>query len=139
MNADWTEFSLGPMKLLGYWFGLLALVVVAWLACERYHTHISNPTGRATTYAEYRARLPTPRSVEIVRSGGVQYYAAVGPIKPPLVRASGPPMYVFDDSGRMIDWTIDRNDDPRFQKRWERAEAKDVPVAQLDAALQTHH
>ena len=131
------------MKVLGYvaaLFGVsvVGVSVVAWLACERYHAHISNPTARASTYSEYRAKLPAPVDAEVLRTDGTQYYAAIGPVKPPLVRASGPPMYIFDDSGRMIDWTLDRYDDSRFQQRWERAEAQKISIAQLDATLHGH-
>ena len=32
--------------------------------------------------------------------------------------ASGPASYVFDSSGKLIDWTIDIGDDGRFQAQW---------------------
>ena len=32
--------------------------------------------------------------------------------------ASGPASYIFDSTGKLVDWTIDEGDDTRFQKRW---------------------
>jgi hypothetical protein len=31
---------------------------------------------------------------------------------------SGPPSYVFDLSGNLVDWTIDRDEDTRYQRKW---------------------
>jgi len=31
---------------------------------------------------------------------------------------SGPPVYIFDRSGVLVDWTLDLGDDPAFELRW---------------------
>jgi hypothetical protein len=33
--------------------------------------------------------------------------------------SSGPPAYIFNNSGTLVDWTADSGDDPAFEKRWD--------------------
>src|SRR5262245_25745093 len=92
--------------------GFIAVIAVilfplaAWIGCEMFHAHTSDPTGSASTYTEYRARMPQSVAAQIFQRDGLEYYAAFGPVRAPLALPSGAPAYVFDRSGRMIDWTF---------------------------------
>jgi hypothetical protein len=35
-----------------------------------------------------------------------------------LLLSSGPSACVFDDTGRLVDWSSDIGDDPRFDEKW---------------------
>jgi hypothetical protein len=47
---------------------------------------------------------------------GKGYIEVVG--KVPSVLASGPPVYIFDESGNLIDWIEDNGEHPRFYRQW---------------------
>lgn len=66
---------------------------------------------------------------------GTNYYAAIGPVRAPLALVSGPPVYVFDRSGTMVDWTLDNGEDPRFQKAWSAFSEKRISIAELDELM----
>ena len=50
---------------------------------------------------------------------GKIYLEVLGRYPPALLNLrSGSPTYVFDESGRMVDWTADRGDAPAFVRKW---------------------
>lgn len=71
----------------------------------------------------------------------VDYYVAFGPIKALLALPSGPPAYVFDSKGKMIDWSSDIGDDSHFsdkwKQRWQKDNIKDISLSDMDALFAT--
>jgi hypothetical protein len=72
--------------------------------------------------------------------GATTYYLAHGPIRAPLALPSGPPVYVFDQAGKLIDYTKDSGDDPRFAKAWKSGpesgeRLEEISVVDLDRVL----
>lgn len=105
--------------------------ILLWIGCEVYHAKTSNP-GSAATYREYRETMPAPEFAIRVWKGGRTHYLVGGPIRAPLALLSGPPVYVFDSEGTLIDWTLDEGDVGAFQGRWSGLPTGDFDVKELD-------
>jgi hypothetical protein len=60
---------------------------------------------------------PPPESVfyHLPAADGTPHLMATGALR---LWASGPSAYIFDRSGRMVDWSSDIGDDPAFDRRW---------------------
>jgi hypothetical protein len=95
---------------------ILAALVVGWLLTERMLYERTVPPRSVTTFAAFARWQPSPRDIEIIQQGGKDYLLALGPGGGLL--PSGPSGYVFDRSGRLVDWSSDTGDDPRFQSKW---------------------
>jgi hypothetical protein len=78
------------------------------------------PPDGVNSFSDYMARMPKPQSLHLSQSGNDAYLVATGdvPIAMLLTAPSGPPEYVFDRSGVLVDWTMDRGDDGSYQSRW---------------------
>jgi phosphoribosylanthranilate isomerase len=69
------------------------------------------------TLAEYIEIRGLPEQHNIVQRGDKKYLILYGPTGSML--ASGPAGFVFDDQGKMVDWTWDLGDDGRFVDLWD--------------------
>ncbi|MCP5521006.1 MAG: hypothetical protein H7A46_05615 [Verrucomicrobiales bacterium] len=112
----------------------MGLPLAFWIGCEVFHRVTSNPEP-ATTYREYRATLPTPQWVRQVETNGQTCYLAAGPTRAPLAFPSGPPVYVFDVSGALVDWSLDEGEDVKFQGTWSKLPGSRITVEELDRVL----
>jgi hypothetical protein len=104
------------MKQLKWILGPL-LLVAAWLAVEAVLRHRAQPPTTVRTlddYLRWQTRHPTAVLAEINGRTSLLMY---GPRSTLLLQA-GPPVYAFDGSGRLVDWTADCGRDRRFQNQW---------------------
>lgn len=63
------------------------------------------------------------------------FYMAEAPWPPADVLQSGPPVFVFDSTGRLVDWTSDSGDAPSFTARWDKWRATEITLQQALAEL----
>ena len=94
----------------------LLLVFAAYVAVEVICQCRAKPPATVQNleqFLEWQTRL---RRAELQDVGGRTFVVMHGPLAG-LV-PSGPPVYVFDSTGRLVDWTTDSGDDPRFQDQW---------------------
>src|SRR5690349_5783774 len=94
--------------------GLIIIVVLigGCLTAEYISHRRVNPTGRASNLNEYLAE-----QFAAGEANGKPHVIAYGSMSSWLL-SSGPSAYVFDDTGRLVDWSSDIGDDPRFDARW---------------------
>jgi hypothetical protein len=85
------------------------------------------PKGVETVQDFYR-RYGNPPSVETLQSSGRKYYRVIGEIPAPLGFPKGNPIYIFDNTGRLIDWTGESLNDPKFAARWEGVKTEHMAV-----------
>ena len=52
---------------------------------------------------------------------GKKYLALFGEVESFPAFPSGPPVYVFDQAGSLVDWTSNEGDDEAFHKKWPEA------------------
>jgi hypothetical protein len=77
-----------------------------------------NPTGRISTLNEYLAWRPSGAQFAQVDVNGKPHIICYGPTSSWLLLSSGPSACVFDDTGRLVDWSPDIGDDPQFNEKW---------------------
>jgi hypothetical protein len=126
---------------------IFAALIGGCFATE-YVTHRRlNPTGRVSSLSEYLAWRPSatwsPSAADfaVVDVDGKQHVIAYGPKNSWLLLASGPSAYIFDDTGRLVDWSSDIGDDGEFDRRWNAQRsfdpARSIPRAEADRIAAT--
>lgn len=93
--------------------------LIAWFAACLYHMGASAPSALGATIEEQRAEiLRRATNIHILEIDGRRWYYVIGPLAPAWTLPSGPPCYVFDDAGNLVDWTADVGDSGEFRRRW---------------------
>jgi hypothetical protein len=97
---------------------ILCLAAV-WIRSEaRYSRAIRPPAGATNIVLFLKSRPDSTRPLLFTNEGRV-YLEISRPISNPgLALPSGPPAYIFDSSGDLVDWTPDLGDDPKFHSKW---------------------
>jgi hypothetical protein len=99
--------------------GFLICLVALWIYAEKRNAEaVRPPAGLTSLPAFLNARPQTDKIRRFVHDGKV-YLEVIGePYKGPLSLASGPPVYVFDETGKLVDWSRDIGDAPSFLDKW---------------------
>ena len=98
----------------------IVLAVIGALVLTEYISHKRvNPTGKFTNLREYLAYRPSSDWFETLDGDGKHYVIAYGPMASWLMLSSGSSAYVFDNTGRLVDWSSDVGDDGNFHARWD--------------------
>lgn len=98
---------------------VVLILVGAWVAVLAYDLQAraeTEPPAGVKTLDDFLVWQPSPHSGWVHTADGVEHLLVPGPRRG--LTASGPPTYVFDRTGRLIDWTSDAGDAPAFQARW---------------------
>jgi hypothetical protein len=95
---------------------IVALLIGGCVAFERIDRSRNTPPATVQMFDDYMKWQTKHRHVSEWRSDGEWYVLMSGPHAGVL--PSGSTVYVFNSSGRMVDWTLDGGDDSRFQERW---------------------
>ena len=108
-------------RRIGLALSILAVSSVAYVL----FTFSRNTPTQVSSWAEYQTSLPPAESYWIIKAGDEEALMTHGPVAT-LTVPSGPPAYVFDQSGRLLDWTLDMGDDPGFRRKWPMTGANEV-------------
>jgi hypothetical protein len=95
--------------------GMLGLGI--WSATWAAYVDTIHPGTLGITIAELEAKLGTPLHLQAHPHYGVTYTLTYGEIRT-IYFPSGPPAYLFDGSGRLVDWTPDVGDGAAFRQTW---------------------
>jgi hypothetical protein len=117
---------MNPVKVILVLLALLA----AYVAVEQFGRSRARPPESVKTFDTYMAWQTTHRYARQLERDGQRFILLAGPNAGLL--PSGPPTYVFDSAGQLIDWTSDSGDDSRFQKEW--LNNRDVRTISIDEA-----
>ena len=112
----------------------LLLVFAAYVAIEVICQCRAKPPATVRNLEQYLGWQTRHRRAELQDVGGQTFVVMHGPLAG-LV-PSGPPVYVFDSTGRLVDWTTDSGDDPRFQGKWFGPDRNPREVSAEDARQQ---
>lgn len=96
--------------------GVLWVLFGGWLLLvERWHDGVR---PRGPMLADQLPEIPDPVRAETFTFRGREYLMVEGAYQMLPRVPSGPPVYVYDATGRLADWTADEGDDEAFQSRW---------------------
>lgn len=93
-----------------------AVAIGVFVLIDRVGISRAKPPSRVQRFDDYMGWQTEHRAAQELILDRESFLLMSGPRARLL--ASGPPMYVFDSSGRMADWTVDSGNDPRFQSKW---------------------
>jgi len=88
---------------------ILLALVVGYFAHHLWVLHRLEPSTDTQTLAAFAERMPPPSRLALADAEGGRYVVWIGDW--PQAFVSGPPCYVFDSSGRLVDWSVDTGDD----------------------------
>lgn len=90
-----------------------------WIASEIYYARSKRPLG-VSTLSDFYQRFGQPARVHELHRDGVKYYELSGHLPQPWVFAvpSSRPAYIFDESGRFVEWCSDPGDSSHYFERW---------------------
>ena len=87
------------------------LIVLCLFAIGAFTFQRFQPPRGTTTLDQLVADLPETLKFGVVKQAGRTYIVWIGRSRGPIV--SGPPVYVFDDKGILVDYTRDVGDDDK--------------------------
>ena len=102
---------------------LLVLLVIVSIFClavfseylSYYAVKPSSETITLTNFLNSKVRVRDVRKFEIENKTNTVVIGIPGLLSFP----SGPPVYIFDEQGVLVDWCYDSGDAPLFYKKWE--------------------
>lgn len=109
------------------------VLIAVWITTERLMYRRTVPPASVTDFSAFNQWQQSPRDIEVIRQGGTDYLLAMGAGGGLL--PSGPSGYVFDRSGRLVDWSSNIGDDPRFRDKWIPASKRSGPHVDVDGAM----
>lgn len=116
----------------------VVLLVLAFVATELVLTRRTAPPRRVVDVRTFLQWRPGTDHFTVIPSPTGEHLMATGARGGLL--ASGPPAYVFDPAGRLVDFSRDVGDDPAFDGRWQaqflRGLGRTVPRAEVGAWLE---
>lgn len=97
---------------------VLLILIVGWVSLEIRNYRRIAPGENAQHLDLFLKNMPPIDSIYARQSGGTTYLEVVGTLPPLPSLPSGPPTYIFDSTGSLVDWTSDYGDDSAFERRW---------------------
>ncbi len=100
---------------------LFTIAIFGVWMLERYFYQASVPPQKVSTLDSFLQWRKSVQGFEILQSGSDQYLMATARSGRIISGSSG---YVFDRTGRLIDWSPDTMDDYAFQTKWQSMDRK---------------
>lgn len=114
-------------KLLVY-FGAILFGIVVWLLVATAEKKRLRPPEGVATLAGFADAMPPPTRLAIIEDDGTQYVIWIGDIAHWSL-PSGPACYVFDRSGKLVEWDTETGDGQSTTRFLRRAwDAKELSV-----------
>jgi hypothetical protein len=95
----------------------LILLVAPVLIGPHYIEYRFKPARPSLTLVQLERQTGATLQTYRVNHQGREFTYALGPLLA-WAAPSGPPIYVFDEAGRLLDYTLDAGDDQRFGNDW---------------------
>jgi len=114
---------------------MVGAVLVAWLMLSAREEKRLKPAPSVQTIQDFIQQMPPPARVQKFSAGNATYYEVWGQLGGTIRLPSGPPSYIFDSAGRLVDWTYDRGEARDYEQKWGRF--KDAQFISVREMLQT--
>jgi hypothetical protein len=121
-------------KIIAVALGLMLLLLFASIAVDLFFKWRATPPASMRTFDDFLAWQTKSRWLGLTQENGETFIVARGPDAG--TSQSGPTVYVFDSSGRYLDWTTARGDDPPFDQKWPHASgAREISLQQAKVLI----
>ena len=98
---------------------LLVCLFSVWVYSEKKSASEVRPPEGATNLVAFLEERPRPVQIRRFVHDGKTHIEVVGePATSLLSLPSGPPAYIFDERGALVDWCRDLGDQSSFVKKW---------------------
>lgn len=98
---------------------LVCLLLAVWVYSERKGASAVRPPVGGTNLIAFLEARPQPSQIRRFVHEGQMHIEVVGkPVASLLSLPSGPPVYIFDERGALVDWSRDLGDSPSFVHKW---------------------
>ena len=115
---------------------LILFLLIVWIGLVRFYAWKDNPINKIKNYQEFRNYCKKPLSSKILIHKDKTYYELQKEMGlRVLILPSGPPAYIFDNNGQLIDWSIDIFEDSEYEKKWGKAKGRLITIEELDKIL----
>ena len=98
------------------WVIVILLLIATWIATEWLMYRRTVPPSNVANIDSFLKWRPSTEQFTILASDN-RHLMATG--APSGVLPSGSSAYVFDDSGKLVAWSADIGDDPKFDEKWQ--------------------
>jgi hypothetical protein len=112
---------------------IVVLLLTVWLSTELFLHRQTVPPVSVKDFSTFVMWQKSPRDIEVIHQGDSEYLFVMG--RNGGIIPSGPSGYVFDRSGRLLDWSSDIGDDPRFRNKWIPTSQRSGSHLDIDSAL----
>lgn len=98
---------------------ILVCLFAAWIYSEKKSVQAVRPPKGGTNLVAFLQARPQPNQIRSFVHNGKVHVEVIGkPIVSPLSLPSGPPAYIFDETGSLVDWSRDLGNNPSFTRKW---------------------
>ena len=94
------------------------IMFLGWVSVETWGYLRIAPGEDAQHLKEFLKSMPPSEGIYSWQSGASTYLEVVGTLPPWPFVVSGPPIYIFDTTGKLVDWTAQSGEDSAFERRW---------------------
>lgn len=97
----------------------LACLFAVWMYSERKGAQAVRPPAAGTNLLGFLELRPLTNQIRKFVHHGKPFLQVMGKVNwAPLALRSGPPAYIFDETGRFVDWCGDIGDNNVFVRKW---------------------
>ena len=98
---------------------VVVCLLAAWIHSEQKRAEAVNPATGATNFVAFLAARPQFTEIRKFTFNEKAHLEIIGrPYISALSVPSGPPVYIFNESGALVDWCRDIGDQPSFVAKW---------------------
>jgi hypothetical protein len=107
------------LKRIALILALIGCLLLFWAKSEQRYLALVTPPSAATNLNSFLRIRPNVTKIEKITRGSSNYIVVLGNApRPGLSLPSGPPVYVFDATGSMVDWVADLGEASAFNNKW---------------------
>jgi hypothetical protein len=107
------------LKNIGIIAAVIACLLAALISAQRKSADAVRPPAGATNLLAFLEVRPLTNQIRRFVFNGKAYLEVIGKVHlSTLAPRSGPPVYIFDETGAFVDWCGDIGDNNVFVKKW---------------------
>lgn len=130
-------------KVQGFVVACLCIGFLSFTLVRANVSHSFSPPPFAQSLRQFIQTSDQNYQISVLTLGSDKYYEAIPQwttfqnLTSLILFRSGPPSYIFDQKGHLVDWTPDRDEDSRYSNRWKTGQRQSLSVQQMLRQMNT--